>query len=181
MHGTIFAELRKYVDARFDPSTWNTLLSEAGLAGHSYEPLQAYPDAEAVALVTTASRLTGKSAGAILEDFGEFIAPDLINMYWSLVPDEWRTLDLIEHTEEVIHKLVRVDNPGAAPPYLSAKRTASDEVVLTYTSARKMCALARGLARGIAKHYRETVEINDDACMLRGDAECRMRIRTIAQ
>ena len=132
MHGTIFAELRKYVDSKFPPPTWSPARA-AGITHGDYDPLAEYPDAEAVALLGAATRATGRDAAAILEDFGYFIAPDLIEMYWSLVPySDWRTLDLIENTEETIHKLVRVNNPGARPPQLRVVRTGPDELVIHY-------------------------------------------------
>jgi hypothetical protein len=73
-----------------------------------------------VALVVAATKATGLKADAILEDFGEFIAPDLISMFRASIKPEWRTLELLEHTEETIHKAVRLRNPGATPPELVA-------------------------------------------------------------
>jgi hypothetical protein len=36
MHGIIFSELKKYVDTKFGPSTWPTLLTESGLGPKLY-------------------------------------------------------------------------------------------------------------------------------------------------
>jgi hypothetical protein len=87
------------------------------------------------ALVTTASRLTNLPAPAILEDFGDFIAPDLLDMYWGAISPEWRTLDVLEHTETTIHTVVRQDHQGSTPPYLQATRTGENEV-----TSRRMCS-----------------------------------------
>jgi len=51
----------------------------------------------------------------LLEDFGALSRRILIDMYWALIEPEWKTLDLLEHTEEAIHKVVRLKNPGAQP------------------------------------------------------------------
>ena len=177
MHGTILAELEKYVTAKQGASTWSTLLDNAGLGRKEYEPLATYPDTEVVALVTTASKMTGLPAPALLEDFGAFIAPDLLEMYWALIDPSWTTLDVLANTETAIHKVVRLDKKGAEPPYLKTNRTSSDEVVITYTSPRRLCAVARGIARGIAAHYKERVTIEDAACMGSGDAECRIVVK----
>ena len=179
MHGIIYRELQKYVDTKFGGDTWATLLKKADLGGKMYTSLQHYPDAEAVALVTTASHMTGLPAAAILEDFGEFIAPDLLSMYKAAVKPEWKTLDLIENTEQTIHKIVRINNPGATPPVLQVTRTSPTEVVLTYTSARKMCAVAKGIAKGVAKHYNERVAITETACMLKGSPSCKLSIKLL--
>ena len=41
---------------------------------------------------------------------------------------------------------------------------------ITYTSPRQLCALIDGLVTGVARHYGETIEIEQPLCMLRGDA-----------
>jgi hypothetical protein len=50
----------------------------------------------------------------------------------------WRTLEVIEHTEETIHRVERRRQPGAAPPKLRVERKTAREVVLTYDSPRKL-------------------------------------------
>ena len=179
MHGTIFAELEKFVGARLGDGAWRTLKTQAGIdPDKTYQVFEIYPDEEVAALVTSASRITGLPAVALLEDFGEFIAPDLLEMYWGAIAPEWRTLDVIEHTESTIHAVVRIDHRGATPPYLHATRTGEREVTVVYTSPRKLCAVARGISRGIARHFHETIEIRDVSCMHRGDAECVMVVAT---
>jgi hypothetical protein len=175
MHGTIFTELEKFVGARLGDGAWVKLKTAAGIEpGKAYDVFGVYPDEELSALVTTASSITGLPATALLEDFGEFVAPDLLEMYWGAIDPQWRTLDVIEHTETTIHTVVRLDHRGATPPYLHATRTGPDEVTVVYTSARRLCAVARGISRGIARHYGETIEIEDVRCMHRGDADCVM-------
>ena len=94
----------------------------------------------------------------------------------SIKPD-WRTLDLIPHTEQTIHKVVRLKNPGASPPKLVSKHTSPEEVVITYTSERKLCAVAKGIVRGVAKYYKEKVEIAESTCMLTGSPRCTIAVR----
>lgn len=177
MHGIIFSELKKYVDAKLGGGAWDKLLKEAGLNGKIYLAIQEYPDQEAVTLVSTASKITGKPVTSILEDFGEYIAPDLLGMYKSLIKPEWKTIDLIKNTEETIHKVVRLKNPGAKPAELKCSSPAPDQVDITYSSPRKMCAVAKGIARGVAKHYNERVLITEPACMLKGSPSCKISVK----
>ncbi len=93
--------------------------------------------------------------------------------------ESWKTLDVIEHTEETIHKVVRVRNPGAAPPELSCACPSKDAVVITYVSPRRMCAIAKGIAKGLAAHYSESVRVSDNACTLEGAPQCQISIRTV--
>lgn len=178
MHGVIFSELRKYVEQRHGgEETWKSLLRDAGLGRRMYLAVGEYPDSEAVALVSTASAATGVPVRLLLEDFGAFIAPDLLAMYRSLVRPEWRTLDFLEKTEETIHRVVRLKDPSARPPEIRCERTAADEVVVRYASARRMCGVAVGIMRGVAAHYGEDVEIDERRCMHRGDPECEITVR----
>jgi len=176
MHGIIFCELRRYVEQTLGVPAWPALLNTAGLPERLYVPGPQYPDAELTTLVSTAVQVTGRPAAAILEDFGEFIVPALFTTYGPLVEPEWRTLDLLEHTEETIHRVVRLRNPDAAPPQIQCTRRHATEVVITYTSSRKLCALAKGIVRGVAKHYQETVVLTDLTCMLAGARECQISV-----
>jgi len=177
MHGVIFAELRKYVKARVGLPTWDRALVNAGLPGKVFLTFQEYPDDEALKLIMDLVALTGSPASVFLEDFGAFIAPDLLAMYEPLIDPEWRTLDVVEHTEETVHTVVRRRNPGAAPPYLRVERTGVDEVVVHYTSKRRLCDIAKGIVRGLAAHYEEQVAIDEPECMNRGGRECLLVVR----
>lgn len=177
MHGIIFAELKKYVATRHGDDIWKVLLQKAGLGRTLYLPIGEYPDAHAAAIVGAAAEATGVPAGDIMEDFGHFIAPDLISMYRSLVKPEWRTLEFLENTEGTIHRVVRIKDETARPPEIRCERLSPGEVVIRYTSARRMCSVARGIIRGVADHYGERMAITEPSCMLRGDGECRIHVR----
>ena len=142
-------------------------------------PVQEYPDAEVVALVSAASTITGRPISAVLEDFGEFIAADLMKMYGHLMKPHWKTIDVIENTEGSVHTVVRVKNPGAKPPHLKAIRVDKDEVLLMYTSPRQMCDLAIGIGKGLAKHFREKVHVNHTTCMHKGATRCEITFRKV--
>jgi hypothetical protein len=123
-------------------------------------------------MVRAASELTGKPATLLLEAFGEFLVPTYVSLYGNLLKQHWRTLDVIEHTEETIHRVVRRRQPGAAPPRLRTVRVGPKLVLLTYDSPRKLCPVARGIARGLAARFGETLRTNDIECMHRGDPAC---------
>lgn len=173
MHGTIFSELQQFVAARLGEGAWEQLKRNAGIdPAKQYEIFRSYPDEEVGSLVGAASAMTGIAVSDLLEDFGEFIAPDLLEMYWGAIDPAWRTLDVIEHTESTIHAVVRIDHKDSSPPYLKAHRNGENEVAIVYTSPRRLCAVAKGISRGIARHFQETVTIEDAKCMHRGDGEC---------
>jgi hypothetical protein len=179
VHGFIFSELKKYVDKNFGGEAWPALLQEAGLGVRSYEHFHDYPDDEVVALVAAATRMTALPAPDILEGFGEFIAGDLVKAYRPLLDPSWRTLEFLENAESVVHRVVRGRNQKAKPPAISCTRVDDGEVVVTYGSKRKLCALARGIIRGAADHYGDEIEIREETCMLRGDKLCVIGVRLV--
>lgn len=176
MHGIIFGELKKLVDTKLGGDSWRELLKDAGLGAKVYMPVTEYPDAEAVALVKAIAARIGKPEREVFETFGEFIAVDLLTLYRHMVKPEWRTLELLENTEETIHRVVRLRNPGARPPELKTDRE-GDEVLITYRSARRMCGVAVGIVRGLAKHYSESIDIRELSCMLEGASACRILVK----
>ena len=179
MHGLIHVQLRQFVESRHGVSGWHELNRRAGLDSRAFTALGTYPDADMTRLVSEAANLTGMPVGDLLEAFGEFVAPTLLNLYSSLVKPGWRTLDLLEHTERTIHRVVRARQPGAAPPELSVWRTSKTEVIVTYASQRRMCGLARGIIRGVSVHYDEQVQISEQTCMLQGANTCQIRVRLL--
>ena len=78
-----------------------------------------------------------------------------------------------------LNRVVRGRNQKAKPPAISCTRVDDGEVVVTYGSKRKLCALARGIIRGAAEHYGDEVEIREETCMLRGDKLCVIGVRLV--
>jgi len=172
MHGIVFAELQKFVVSKHGHSGWKAVAEKAGLAHKVYLAAGQYPDSEIVSLVTAASAITGQEPFRIVEAFGEFMVPSLLKMYGHLLKPNWKSLDVIEHTEGTVHTVVRASDKDALPPKLQTRRTAPDTVILIYDSPRKMCALAMGIGKGLARHFNETLSINQTQCMHKGAASC---------
>ncbi len=178
MHGMIMDLVSRFVIDTYDEETWKELRIQAGVGGKTYHAIMDYSDDETFALVATASKMTGLTIGDVLEAFGEYIAPELINMSAVLIKRDWRTLDFLANTENIIHVLVR-EAWKVSPPVLRFERTAMNQVTLRYDSKRKMCAVARGIARGVAAHYNESMTIIEEKCMQKGADECVLHFQVI--
>ena len=98
-------------------------------------------------------------------------------VYKSLLDPGWKTLDLIEHTEESIHTVLRARDDAAEPPHLSVRRDGPRVAVLTYRSHRRLCAVAKGIAHGVAAHFGERLSITEEACMAGGAPACTLRLQ----
>lgn len=179
MYGLILSQLKKYVEGNFGGGTWSAALDNAGITTKAYINIREYPDEDAAAVVAATAKQIGKPTEELLEDFGEFTASRLMDLYQPMIAPEWKTLDVIEHTEETIHQLIRRRNPGAKPPALKCTRRSNDEVVITYSSPRRMCGVAKGIAKGVAKVYEEPIRVTEKSCMHKGDANCTICVKLV--
>lgn len=183
MHGLIFFFLQKYLGS-LPPETAASASGTLGgrttgqIKANRYLPSGVYPDEDAVAILSSLADASGTPLADVIERFGEFLAPHLVRVAGTAVDPSWGFLDLVEHTEAIIHAMVRAKNPGARPPVLECVRHSPTELHLVYTSSRKLCRLARGLIVGMARHTGERVEIEECSCMLEGDPFCSFVIRT---
>lgn len=177
MHGIVFAQLRNYVSIRLGRERWSQIVEAAGLDQLVFLPNASYPDSEMTRLLATLSEQLAQPVNEVVQDFGMYLATPLLGIYGPLLDAQWRTLDLLEHTEKTIHTVIRMQRPNAAPPRLEIERNGPETVTIVYTSARRLCALAEGIIRGVADHYRETVDIEQTSCMHRGDPACVIKVR----
>ncbi len=176
MHGIVHAEFREYVVQTLGSEGWARSVDRAGLAGRTYSPNASYPDEELLALVLAVSHISGEPLDAVLTSFGRAIVPALLTTYAAFVDQRWDAADVLEHVERVVHRTIRLQDPEATPPYLTAERRAADEVLIRYTSPRRLCAFGKGLVHGLASHYGRSATIHDEACMHRGDDACLLRV-----
>jgi len=178
VHGLIFFYMQKFADLLATGTATHAGLRSSVVRGTArYLPSGVYDDAEAVAVLQSIAEGINEPLPGVLSRFGEFLAPHLVKVAGPLVDPSWRSLDLIEHTESLIHSMVRTTKPGAEPPVLETVRVGADELQLVYSSRRRLCTLAAGVMRGVARHFGETLELEETSCMLRGDPFCSFTVR----
>ncbi len=180
MHGLIFFYLQKFLETLSTGSptgSRSSLEPLSSLAAARHLPSGVYPDADALAFLQAIADDAGEPVQSTARRFGEFLAPHLVKVAGPLIDPNWRTLDLIEHTEELIHGMVRASQPGADPPVLETVRSNREEIHLVYSSRRRLCPLATGLLHGIARHFGETIDLAETSCMLHGDPFCSFVVR----
>lgn len=156
MHGSIFVFLKRFVESKYDHNTWLSILESAGIKRQSYELHEVYPDDEINAIIKSACAKTGLSSFDIQVMFGEAMVPDLLMVYDKYINPSWKTLDMIEYTEQIMHKVARVQDPGTEPPVLHVTRVNKNQLIIDYYSKRKMAGLAIGIIKGIANFYNES-------------------------
>lgn len=161
MHGLIFHELRAYVNQTSGIGAWTEITDHAGLKGKMFLQTQIYPDQEFETLLGEAQQTMQVSRNDLLVEFGRFIMPKLLRIFGQVLKPEWQLMDVLEHTENVIHKTVRQYDKNADPPRLQCIRTGINEVKIEYNSPRNMLAFGKGLILGLCDHYNESVRISE--------------------
>ena len=168
--------LRRHVTDAHGREVWDALLDGAGAPGRLYTSLSDYPDDELAALVRTAAAQLGTDRATVLRDFGRSLVKDLVQTYGSLISTTWTCFDLLEHTEATIHEVVRARHPSATPPVLKVIRRGPESVAITYSSDRRLCALAQGIVLGVGDHYRTPLQVHETSCRLRGARDCTLEV-----
>ena len=172
MFGLILVQLQKFIQRSGGPFAWQLVRRECDLPPGTYLPNQAYPDGEAMALIMAASRIFMQSPGDFLEDFGKFLAPELLSLYSDRLDPRWTMFDLLERVHQIFHGKVSRDFPGLMPPTLVMERLGPHRALVSYSSPRNLCQIARGIVVGVGNLYQEEIALRETKCTLRGDAQC---------
>lgn len=159
VHGSIFFLLKKFVINNYSIASWELILKNAGFDNAVYDITGSYPLTEMGSILISSSKLTGKSVNHLKEMFGEYMIPDLFVLYHNYLNPQWKTFEILENTELIMHSAVRKLNSTANPPVLNVNRVNPNLLIIDYYSKRRMGLLAVGIIRGIAKFYGESESI----------------------
>ncbi len=161
MHGLLFCQLEAFVSACHGRGVWAAMLGRSQMAGQTFRSDQTYDDADMHRLVGTAAQLLDAPIETVQEAFGIYLAPQLLQLHADLIQPTWRTLEVLLHTESLIHGAVRQRDPLASPPQLAIVQTGPTRLQLNYRSPRKLSATARGIIIGLGQHFGEQVRITE--------------------
>lgn len=156
MHGSIFVLLKRFVENLYDYSTWVKLLQESGIDRSAYQMHEMYPTSELFAIVHKASEITGVPAYDLMEQYGQFLVPDLMLIYGKYLNPDWRTYNMLLNTEEAMHGAVRKEDNRTTPPKLLVTKKGSKQLIVDYHSKRRMAGVAVGIIKGIATYFNES-------------------------
>lgn len=171
MKGVIFNLLEEAVIDQFGDAAWDDLLDAAQVEG-AYTSLSSYPDSEIMALVAAASGRLSLSPAAILRWFGKSAIPSLAVHYPDFFKAPGNVRNFLLSVNTIIHPEVRKLYSGAGCPHFQFQEKGTGELVIGYSSPRKMCALAEGFIDGAADHFGEKVKVSHRGCMHDGSPEC---------
>jgi hypothetical protein len=175
MKGIVFNLLEDVVTRAHGADTWDALIDAAGVTG-SYTSLGSYPDEEIVKLVMAVSKALATPPADVLRWFGREAMPLLAERYSVFFTPHTSARPFITSVNKIIHPEVRKVYPGADVPVFGFSDAPDGSLLMSYQSARKLCALAEGFIEGAAIHYGESAKFEHTICMHKGDDKCVIRI-----
>ena len=174
MHGLIFASFRDFLLTEHGADVAHGVME----GEPQYTLGEAYPDEQFLALLERTRAKTGLSQDELLFEFGVFTAATTFARLYSVLFKMSPTArDFLLTVETPIHDVVRVALPDARPPELAVSDLGDGGLEIEYTSPRRICAMLRGLVEGTGRVYEEKLEVEEPACMHRGDPACRVVVR----
>lgn len=176
MHGSIFVLLKRFIESTYDFSTWIRLTEEAGITHGPYQMHEMYLTREMFAILQAAADLTGEPFYDIMESYGEFLVPDLLMVYKKYVQPEWRTYEMLLHTEEAMHGAVKREDSRTNPPKLLVTKKGNRQLIVDYYSKRRMDAMAVGIIKGIARYYNESDKVQVTRTTAAGEERVQIKV-----
>jgi hypothetical protein len=173
VHGVVFSSFRDYVTERHGRELADGVYADGG----PYLLSEAYPDEQLLEAIGRAAEATGRDVDDVVFEFGVFTAQKTFaRLYPAFFAISTSAREFLLTIETRIHELVRATIPNAQPPQLHVSERGADGVSILYNSPRQLCVLLCGLVEGTARHYGETAELVETACMRRGDEACAFEV-----
>jgi Haem-NO-binding len=152
MKGIVFTDFVQFLERE--------LPDAAGALGRSaYSPLQTYPEAELLMLVSRASQATGVPPGDILRRFGTHLFRTLATLYPVFVDGVASPFDLLSGIETTVHGEVQKLYPDAEFPRFEVSGRAPGHLQMVYRSRRPLADLAEGMIRGCIAWFGDDVVV----------------------
>lgn len=183
MHGLFYFFIKKFAEMQAASASADSSheLRDRIKRSATFLPDGSCPDEEACGLLEAVSVAARESLAQVQGRFGRFVAPHLLRVAGPLIDPSWRTLEVVEHADQLIRSMVHDQTAYAESPMHETVRISDTELHLVYHSQRKMCALAVGFIQGIAARYKESIAIDESSCMHRGDLFCSFVIRLLGR
>lgn len=160
MKGIVFTEFIELVENAFGLEVADQIIESSQLStGGAYTKVGTYDHHELLRLVSNLSLQANVPVPELVNTFGQHLFKKFAVDYPVFFERAKGTFDLLESVQDVIHVEVRKLYPDAELPEFEVDRK-TNEMVLTYRSARPFADLAQGLIEACIAFYGEPIELN---------------------
>lgn len=163
MKGIVFREFLELVEEKFGYEVVDEIIESSNLASHgAYTSVGTYPHEEMFKLAEMLSKKTNIPVQELFLLYGETLFETFIRTYKFLENKYDNTFNFLNHVHDTIHVEVLKLYPDAELPKIKVIKHSEHQMILEYTSNRKMGYFAEGLIRGCLKHFNETAVIEKE-------------------
>lgn len=181
MQGSIYTAFSDMIIEKMGMAQWNELLDKTAPESQGfYTSGEQYADSELINMVVLLSEKTGTCVEALVEAFGEYLFEKLYQKSPADVSNITHLRDFLLAIDGVIHVEVQRLHPNAYLPKFEYADGPNGELIMYYSSKRKLCHASIGLIRGAAKHFAQRIDIGHPECMHQGAERCKLVITFVA-
>jgi len=151
------------VEQKFGYEVVDHILSASQLASDGvYTSVGTYPHSEIVQLLMNLSDKVELDPTLLLNEFGKYLFDTFLQGYPQFFSAADNAFDFLHSIDNHIHVEVLKLYPDATLPKFQTSETEEGTMVMTYSSERKMAALAEGLIERSIAHYKEVCSITTE-------------------
>ena len=173
MQGIIFNALEEFVIETAGMALWNDVLDESKVSSAGvYTAGMNYDDAEIILLATKLCERLAIPLEDGLKGFGEFLFSFLLTKGPIELQEYHRPQALLMDLERVIHRDVKRIHVHSYTPFFEYTEQDEHSGILVYRSKRKLCIIAEGVIKGLAKHFNQQAQLAHTQCMHNDFDEC---------
>lgn len=160
MKGIVFTEFLEMVEQKFGYSMVDTIIEQSNLPNDgAYTSVGTYNFSEMGALISNLHKETQIPVPDLLNAFGEYFFSFLANNYAPFLERANGLFDFLDSIHNYIHVEVKKLYPDAELPAFETVSRTDNQMILNYSSERKLGDFARGLLTKSGEHFKEPVSI----------------------
>lgn len=160
MKGIVFTQFLEMVEEKFDYDMVNTIIQKSELPNNgAYTSVGKYNISELRTLVYNLHKETDIPLSDLFKDFGAYFFTFLARNYSHFLERADTLFDFFNSIHSHIHVEVKKLYPDAELPAFETLSINDQEMVMKYTSEKKLGDFAKGLLAKSAEYFNENVTI----------------------
>ncbi len=180
MKGIIFNLLEAYLTSIIGEGGFEQIVRQCALK--TTDPMLmvapgTYPDADFLEIVQAAAGELQVPEAEFFRNFGRYAIPRMAERYPNFFTPFTSPKDFLKFIGMVHLVEVKKIFLDAEVPDFSFQDIGTDEIILRYSSRRRLCHMVEGLIEGLAVYYKVRVRYLQPRCLMKGDEVCEFHIR----
>ena len=160
MKGVIALCTKELIVKSFGEDKWKKILSDAGLETEPLIlPISNVDDSIIMNIVKSGCKILNLTLEQFADAFGDYwINVYSQRMYKTFYSQSKNAKEFLLNMDNV-HKLMTKNMEGATPPHFEYETPSDNVLIMKYFSKRGLIDFVVGLVKGVAKYYKEDVNV----------------------